>query len=683
MKVFLSYRFADEQFVKSTKYYLTTQSDLIVYVYGDELHRQNWVTEVSRALSNTDVFVLFLGPTLGKTQKLEALALANSLNEGVSSLDEERILIVKFPNFTMPPELGLFNAFHKLQVTSLDEKGAQLIAKELTISLGKRWSPAFDIPDEYIFEYEKDIIAAYSKDSMDPELIAKGCPLSWPSIERKPFTTESPLNEKDVGRFRDVDYSTEPNTFRTEESQILAGALNDLSNQITMRGLWFPEAGPRKRLSYPAPPADPLMTGDTSSAGDSLTIGILVSGGIAPGINAVIAGIVERQNLYREKGGYALTIIGYQNGLNAVYRRGQHWRRLTRTDVEGWADRGGSILGTSRLKEFSSVDPLNFASTDPLKRRDSLKRAVENVCAQNVDILYVIGGDGSMRAAHALWRTARELGENISIVGIPKTMDNDVLWMWQSFGFLSAVQRSRDLIQELHTEAESNPRVCVIQLFGSDSGFVVTHAVSAIGVCDLFLIPEVPFTMTKVCDYIFTRLKDQYKPDQRLESPHAMIVMAETAIPKDAERYFDDPDIGLSESEREYIRRFLEKGRVFGQTPDELRSGGLKLVSRVIQKYINERTSPDGYWKNFRVFTNEPRHQIRATTPSSSDTIIAKRLGTLAVDGAMAGYDDFMISQWLTEYVMVPLRLVVLGRKRIPRDGMFYQIGRASCRERV
>jgi 6-phosphofructokinase len=72
----------------------------------------------------------------------------------------------------------------------------------------------------------------------------------------------------------------------------------------------------------------------------------------------------------------------------------------------------------------------------------------------------------------------------------------------------------------------------------------------------------------------------------------------------------------------------------------------------------------EGYWREFRVFTNEPRHQIRATAPSSSDTIIAKRLGTLAVDGAMAGYDDFMISQWLTEYVMVPLRLVVLGRKR-------------------
>jgi 6-phosphofructokinase 1 len=455
-----------------------------------------------------------------------------------------------------------------------------------------------------------------------------------------------------------VDYDTSTKEYRSEESLVLAGALNDLSTPVIKHRLCFPEAGPRKRLSY--------------SSTDDLTVGILVSGGIAPGINAVVAGIVERHNLYKDKGGGALTIKGYQNGLNAIYRRGDHSRSLTKADVEARADRGGSILGTSRLEDF--------VTGSPAERRAALRQAVDNLSTYDVKILYIIGGDGSMRAAHAIWRTARDLGRDISIIGIPKTMDNDVLWMWQSFGFLSAVQRSRDLIQELHTEAKSNPRLCVIQLFGSDSGFVVTHAISAIGVCDLFLIPEVPFTMTKLCDYIRKRLKERYKPAERQESPHAMVVMAETAIPRDAEEYFDLKGIGLSENEKDHIRTFLKQKRVAGQTPDELRSGGLKLVSGVIQNYINENKKDffEPYWRNFRVFTNEPRHQIRATAPSSSDTIIAKRLGTLAVDGAIAGYDDFMISQWLTEYVMVPLRLVILGRKRIPRDGVFYRSAIAS-----
>lgn len=647
MKLFLSYQFADEQFVRSIAYYLTKQSSLTPYCYADAPEAE-WVGEVSKALAAADAFFLFIGERVGETQKLEAKAALRSR--------KQHIAVVKLPHAVIPDDLALTHGLATIEVNATNEESAQGCAAELTRFLGKQWVPVDDVPNEYVFEYEKDIIAAYSTGSINPDLISKGCPITWPLIERKPFRSESPL-EEDVGRFRDWDYDT--NTYKTQEPMVLAGALNDLFSQLISNHLYFPEAGPRKQLSYPVK-AGPLR------------VGILVSGGIAPGINAVIAGIVERQSLYAEKGNYPLTIRGYHNGLNSIYSRGDHWRPLSKADVEARASRGGSILGTSRLKEF--------VSPDPSARRAALEQAIENLSAPDVQILYIIGGDGSMRAAHAIWKTARDRGRKISVIGIPKTMDNDVLWVWQSFGFLSAVQRSRDLIQELHTEAESNPRLCVIQLFGSDSGFVVTHAVSAIGVVDLFLIPEVPFTMTKVCEYICGRLMERYKKSGGLETTHGMIVMAETAIPRDAKKYFDDPEVGLTDSEKAAIEAFLEMGRVLGQTPDELRSGGLKLVSRVIQKYIreNERILRENYWREFRVFTNEPRHLIRATTPSSSDTITAKRLGTLAVDGAMAGFDDFMISQWLTEYVMVPLRLVILGRKRIPRYGVFYKSAIAS-----
>src|SRR5262249_22407466 len=113
--------------------------------------------------------------------------------------------------------------------------------------------------------------------------------------------------------------------------------------------------------------------------------------------------------------------------------------------------------------------------------------------------------------------------------------------------------------------------------------------------------------------------------------------------------------------------------RVVGETPDELRTGCLKVVSGALEQDIRSLPGADGYWRQFRVFTSEPRHLIRSVPPSVSDVIFGQRLGALAVDNALAGFTDFMISQWITEYVLVPLPLVVLGRKRIPGDGIFWR----------
>ena len=120
-------------------------------------------------------------------------------------------------------------------------------------------------------------------------------------------------------------------------------------------------------------------------------------------------------------------------------------------------------------------------------------------------------------------------------------------------------------------------------------------------------------------------------------------------------------------------------GAVEGQTNDRLRSAGLKIVSQGLKNLLTDTTEekigrgPQPRWKDLRVFTNEPRHLLRAIRPSCTDIIMGNRLGTLAVDNAIAGYTDFMISQWLTEYVLVPLELVMLGRKRIPKSGIFWK----------
>jgi 6-phosphofructokinase 1 len=213
-----------------------------------------------------------------------------------------------------------------------------------------------------------------------------------------------------------------------------------------------------------------------------------------------------------------------------------------------------------------------------------------------------------------------------------------------------------------------------MQLFGSDSGFVVSHAALASGVVTLALIPEIEFSMKQVCDYLLERLEDLFEQGR---SPYGVVVMSETAIPTDVHRYMHDPDVRLEDEERKEIENFIrQKRRVRGQTPDALRTGGLKIVSRVLQREMEN--SPYGHWQKLRVFTNEPRHLLRSLEPSAADIIFGQRLGCLAVDNAMAGYNDFMVSQWMTEFVLVPLALVVLGRKRVPPDGIFWRSVLAS-----
>jgi 6-phosphofructokinase 1 len=336
---------------------------------------------------------------------------------------------------------------------------------------------------------------------------------------------------------------------------------------------------------------------------------------------------------------------------------------------------GGSIIGTSREPDLAKMTPV--------ARGQALTRLVQRAADAEIDILYVIGGDGGMRAAVAMSNTAKALAEdsapsamterlrNLVVVGIPKTMDNDILWVWFSFGFQSAVERSTEFVRQLATEATANPRLCVIQLFGSDSGFVAADAATAAsGKCDLFLIPEVPFAMAKITDYLSEKFVNPIRP-------HAVVVMAETAVPTDLEMYLDgkceDLDLRLRKAELEALRDYVKNGRLLkGPTPDDLRSGALKVVSRVLEWRLKKQ------FPRLRMFANEPRQLIRAIPPSSSDITHARRLGYLAVDGAIAGYRDFMVSQWLTEYVMVPLNLVVLGRKRIPDSGAFLANARAS-----
>jgi 6-phosphofructokinase len=144
---------------------------------------------------------------------------------------------------------------------------------------------------------------------------------------------------------------------------------------------------------------------------------------------------------------------------------------------------------------------------------------------------------------------------------------------------MSAVERAREAVLNLHTEVESNPRLGIVQLFGSDSGFVASHAAYS-AVCDLVLIPEEPWSI----DEIWARMKDLlFKRWRDEQLPYGLIVMAETALPRDADQHIDSTVVNLSPKEKKAVGEFLGyKGRVLGQTPDALRSAGLKMVSRLL-----------------------------------------------------------------------------------------------------
>ncbi len=703
MATFFSYTERDKDLVHRVKRLTLTTLPRVVALWEDGLSHDDFLEQIHKEIPASENLVFFVGETLGRYQVNDELATFWRLKMEAIADVSRRVVFVCLcardrEDSLFRNELAAYGGCPRLRSPRVadDDANALGIAKDLARALHVPWRYVDGLPaDPHLFNYEKDIIQHYqdtlryfpsgvagerespkdlpenarlfAEQSADDvhEKWLLGCPERWPNVEMcGEATHDNQLREEVIGKRRPPDACVFVKALTTRESS-------------EPPGLTFPEAGPRDRL-YFAPDS-------------TLRVAIMVSGGIAPGVNAVIDGIVQRHWLYtKDSKGGAVHIYGLQDGFLSGGRRERSVRlvaerpqsipiHLNNTVVAtpDHAHEGGSILGTSRVGEL-------LHSADRVAR---LEKVDGRLLDANIDILYVIGGDGTMKAAHALHEIARQnpLRKNrkLSVVAIPKTMDNDILWVWQSFGFLSAVEKAREVIEHLSTEVHSNPRLCVVQLFGSDSGFVVSHAVlaSATGHCVAALIPEVKFSMQGLVQH----LRKTIHPDEN-RPPHGIIVMAETAIPTDAQEYINDPDIGLTPLEAKELQRFIElrerNQRIQGQTEDALRSAGLKIVSQGLLKGLRQTARPnEPEWELLRVVTNEPRHLLRAIPPSCMDIILGQRLGTLAVDNAMAGYTDFMISQWLTEYVLVPLKLVVLGRKRIPDTGIFWKSVLAKTRQ--
>lgn len=673
-RAFFCYSSKDSTFVNDVARHLKRSLDDHFLYEEKQRSDEGYLETINKELKRCGIMLVFIGHELSKYQVDEANFAHNKTYKG-----EKVSIIVILLNgqVAIPAKIAMLENYPKLSADVSLKGEALRIAKKVIKHLRLKWKAIDDLPgNPHLFSYEKDIIdffnqkAEKGKDFLNNKDIKKkildGAPEEWPEVvhwkNKSSDTAKRGLPLSDVG------------AWRAEDARVIAAALSKYHNTCLIENnLCFPEAGPREYLYFPHP--------NTNSP---LNVGILVSGGIAPGINAVIDGITQRHyKYYKDESGkdkYRLSVLGYKNGFQAFDLPSRESTiRLVPSLTSEHASEGGSILGTARVEELLPDE----------KREQKLEDIVNKLYEDEIRILYIIGGDGSMKAAHALWSFARDFKEKknkdyqLSVVAVPKTMDNDILWVWQSFGFLSAVERARQVIEDLAIEVESNPRLGVAQLFGSDSGFVVSHAVlaSRTGICDAALIPESDFSIEGLATHLKKKMCER---NEKLKQPipYGLVVMAETAIPTDAELFIDDEFINLNKKEKTKVREFLKlkkaKRRIQGQADDSLRTAGLKIVNRGLHKLLSDTKFKDFYphnpqWEKLRVVTSEPRHLLRAISPSSTDIIMAHRLGTLAVDNAMAGYTDFMISQWLTEYVLVPLKLVVLGRKRIPDTGIFWK----------
>jgi 6-phosphofructokinase 1 len=421
-----------------------------------------------------------------------------------------------------------------------------------------------------------------------------------------PATIRNPQPESRVGNYR------------APESRRAVLADMDFIMSFVEAGLPVPsllEAGPREQLYF-----DPA----------TVRAAIVTSGGVAPGLNRVVHAIVNRHwktyGLDPSRNG---AVFGVFDGMAGLAEQPVDMMPLTPSDTAKWFNDGGSYLGSRREFKFD--------------RQVMAQRVAENLREAGIQILYIIGGDGSLSTAEKFYRMV----PGTSVIGLPKTMDNDIPWVAQSFGFSTSVDKAAEIICAMHTEACATRRVGVMELFGADSGFVAANAAMASGRAALVLIPEM-FAGLKSAEEIeraFETCLDSLREKvMHQDRAGAVVVIAEGVGPLMARR---GAKIMGKEIE---VDRFAQQ-----------------VATRLQKNFLF-----DARRRAVTTFVNRPRHHIRAIAPNAADRTYCERLGALAVESGLAGYTGCMVSCWLNEYVLIPLSLAA-GKRSVATGGLFWK----------
>ncbi|HEY8483130.1 MAG TPA: ATP-dependent 6-phosphofructokinase [Longimicrobiales bacterium] len=342
-------------------------------------------------------------------------------------------------------------------------------------------------------------------------------------------------------------------------------------------------------------------------------IAINTGGGDAPGLNAVIRAVV----LSALNQGWE--VYGIRKGYDSLLA-GEPPVRLDRESVRGITHLGGTILGTT-----NRGNPFEWPERQPdgsIITRDRSDEIIAAFHHHGLDALIAIGGDGSLRIANELAK------KGLRVVGVPKTIDNDLAATHVTFGFNTAVQTATDAIDKLHSTAESHERVMVVEVMGRHTGWIALHSgVSA--TADVILIPEIPFSIEKVCD----KIRERYAAGRRF----AIVVAAEGARPIGGEASYVEP---------------AAPGR-------PARYGG---IAERIAREIQERTG-------IETRSIVLGHLQRGGSPTAYDRLIALRFGAAAVRCVAEGRFGVMVAlQEVTAVRAVPLEEAIREIKRVPVD---------------
>jgi 6-phosphofructokinase 1 len=383
-----------------------------------------------------------------------------------------------------------------------------------------------------------------------------------------------------------------------ENLRIPEHIVNDLTVPPSQQ-LLFELAGPRAKLFF-----DPGQT----------CAGIVTCGGLCPGLNDVIRSVfLELHHIYKVK-----EVLGFRGGyigLDPV--KGTKPVILTPEFVDDIHKEGGTCLGTSR----GPVD---------------IKVAVDNLIKLGVNILLTVGGDGTQRGGNELYQEAKRRGHALSVVGIPKTIDNDVPFVTRSFGYLTAVQEAGRVLDCAHTEARSVANgIALVKLMGRHAGFIAAGATISNQDVNFALIPEIPFRLEGPKGFLSV-LRERI-----LSRKHALIVVAEGAgqdllvndkVERDDSGNIKIKDIGL------FLRQRIE---------EYFRAEKIPIVMRYI----------------------DPSYIVRSSPANSEDSIMCDLFARFAVHAAMAGKTGLVIGYLHDQFIHVPIELLTSRKKSMDPNG--------------
>jgi 6-phosphofructokinase 1 len=404
----------------------------------------------------------------------------------------------------------------------------------------------------------------------------------------------SPLRERGQPFVEDADRTLVSTNLRDLQSSLTTGQPPPT----------FETAGPRKHLFF-----DP----------QAITCGIVTCGGLCPGVNDVIRSVaLTLRYTYGVQ-----RILGFRYGYAGLSaKNGYEPLELTPDVVDNIHEQGGTLLGSSRGPQ-------------------ELDDMIDTLVQRQVSILFAIGGDGTLRGASALSRELRQRRLPICVIGIPKTIDNDLDWIERSFGFTTAVEEATKAIEAAHNEARGAWNgIGLVKLMGRFSGFIAAHATLANSNVNFCLVPEVPFSLAGEKGFLRTL-------ERRLDSRHhAVIVVAEGA----GQELLQGP----MQQQRD------ASGNV------RLQDIGVFLRDEITRYFTDKK-------KEITIKYIDPSYMIRSLPANAIDSEFCLLLGQYAVHAGMAGRTDMVVGYWTQHFTHVPIALTVARRKQLDPQGAVWQ----------